>query len=147
MTDQFAFRRDQPDFTELTADIVSAFVANNSVRPMDLPELIGTVHAALRSAGYPPAQKEPEKPTPAVNPKKSVTPDYIISLLDGRHYQSMKRHLIGRGLTPNQYRDMFGLARDYPSGAELCQRRSELAEAIGLGHVRKRFGAGQSVRR
>jgi predicted transcriptional regulator len=128
-----------PNFTELTADIVSAYVSKNSVRPSDLPELIGTVHAALRSAGNPPAQQAPERPTPVVNPKKSVTPDYIISLLDGRHYPSMKRHLSGRGLTPDQYRDMFGLPRDYPMVApNYAKRRSELAKSMGLGQQRKK---------
>jgi predicted transcriptional regulator len=139
MTDQSPPGREQANFTELTADIVSAFVANNSVRPTDLPELIGAVHAALKTAGNPPAQQAPEKPTPAVNPKKSVTSDYIISLLDGRHYQSMKRHLTRRGLTPEQYREMFGLARDYPMVApNYAKRRSELAKSIGLGQLRKR---------
>jgi predicted transcriptional regulator len=138
MSDQIAAAGAQPDFTELTADIVSAYVSKNSVRPADLPELIGSVHSALQSAGNPAPKQEATKPTPVVNPKKSVTPEYIISLFDGRRMKSMKRYLTGKGLTPQQYREMFDLPRDYPMVAPAyAQKRSELAKSMQLGKNRR----------
>jgi predicted transcriptional regulator len=138
MSDQIADAGSQPDFTELTADIVSAYVSKNSVRPADLPELISSIHSALRSAGGPAPTQEAAKPTPVVNPKKSVTPEYIISLFDGRRMKSMKRYLTGKGLTPQQYREMFDLPRDYPMVAPAyAQKRSELAKQMQLGKNRR----------
>jgi predicted transcriptional regulator len=137
LTDQLASGSAQPNYTGLTADIVSAYVSKNSVRPADLPDLIGSVHTALRNAGTSAAKPEEPKPTPAVNPKKSITPDFLISLEDGRHYKSLKRHLSGRGLTPEQYRAKWGLPRDYPMVAEsYAKKRSELAKKMQLGHKR-----------
>ena len=136
MTDQLASGA-EPNYAELTADIVSAYVSKNNVRPADLPELIGSVHAALRNASSPAPTQEAAKPTPAVNPKKSVTPDYLVSLEDGRQYKSLKRHLAGRGLTPDQYRQKWGLPYDYPMVApNYVKVRSELAKKLGLGQVR-----------
>jgi predicted transcriptional regulator len=81
---------------------------------------------------------EAAKPTPPVNPKKSVTPDYLISLEDGKHYKSLKRHLRGRGLTPEQYRERWGLPYDHPMVApNYAKTRSELAKSMGLGQQRK----------
>ena len=78
------------------------------------------------------------KPTPAVPIKKSITPDFLISLEDGKRYKSLKRHLTGRGLTPEQYREKWGLARDYPMVApNYAAKRSELARSMGLGQQRK----------
>ncbi|SCY98963.1 MucR family transcriptional regulator [Microvirga guangxiensis] len=85
------------------ADIVSSYVANNSVHRNELPNVMASVHAALKaSLGL--AQAEPEKPQPAVPIRKSVTPNYLMSLEDGRKYKSLKRHLRTLGLTPNEYR-------------------------------------------
>jgi predicted transcriptional regulator len=96
------------------------------------------VHAALENLGKP-VQKEPEKPTPPVPIKKSITPDYLISLEDGKRYKSLKRHLAGRGLTPEQYREKWGLPWDYPMVAPTYSaQRSELARSLGLG--RKQTG-------
>ena len=117
--------------TELTAEIVSAYVANNSVPPENLPELIARVHTAVARLGATPA---PEPPTPAVNPKRSVFPDYIVSLENGRKFKSMKRHLGLLGMTPAEYRAKWGLPRDYPMAApNYAAARSELAKKAGLG--------------
>ena len=131
-----------PDLTSLTAEVVSAYVANNAVRVVDLPDLIASVHQALQGLSAP-AQAEPEKPDPPVSIRKSITPDHLISLEDGRHYKSLKRHLKGRGLTPEQYREKWGLPRDYPMVApNYAKQRSELARASGLGQSRRGRAAG-----
>jgi predicted transcriptional regulator len=130
-----------PDFTALTAEVASAYVANNSVRPADLPDLIASVHRALQSLSAPP-QAEPENREPLVSVRKSITPDFLISMEDGRRYKTLRRHLAGRGLTPEQYREKWGLPRDYPMVApNYAKQRSELARASGLGQIR-RGGAG-----
>ncbi len=139
MSDQQSSGGAQPNHTELTADIVSAYVSKNSVRPADLPELIGSVYTALRNVAGPAMKQQEPKPTPPVNPKKSVTPDYLISLEDGRRYKSLKRHLRGRGLTPEQYREKWGLAFDYPMVApNYAKTRSDLAKKLGLGRMRSK---------
>ena len=125
------------EFASLTADVVSAYVSNNSVRPAELPDMIASVHQALQGLTAP-RQAEPEKLQPAVPIKRSVTPDFIVSLEDGKHYKSLKRHLSGRGLTPDQYREKWGLPRDYPMVApNYAKQRSELAKALGLGQIRR----------
>ena len=127
-----------PDFTALTAEVVSAYVANNSLRPADIPDLIATVHQALQGLSAP-QQAEPEKREPPVPIKKSITPDFLISLEDGRRYKTLRRHLNGRGLTPEQYREKWGLPRDYPMVApNYAKQRSELARARGLGQIRRK---------
>src|ERR671917_1345376 len=93
-----------PDFTALTAEVVSANVAKNALRPTDIPDLIASVHRALQGLSAPP-QAEPEKREPPVSIRKSITPDFLISLEDGRRYKSLRRHLTSRGLTPEQYRE------------------------------------------
>lgn len=122
------------DQLELVADIVSAYVGNNSVPRTDLPQLIADVSAAMAGLNAPaPAEPAPEL-RPAVNPKKSVFPDYIVSLEDGKHYRTLKRHLGGLGMTPEQYREKWSLPRDYPMVAEsYAAKRSELAKQLGLG--------------
>ncbi len=127
------------NYIELAADIVSAFVSSNSVPAADLPGLIGTVHAALQNVGQPAPKQEEAKPTPAVPIKKSLTPDYLISLEDGKQYKSLKRHLGKLGLTPETYREKWGLTRDYPMVApNYAAKRSELARSIGLGQRRSK---------
>jgi predicted transcriptional regulator len=128
-----------PDYMGLAADIVSAFVSNNSVPPSELPSLIGNVHAALQNVGQPAAMQEEAKPAPAVSIKKSLTPDYLISLEDGKQYKSLKRHLGKLGLTPEAYREKWGLPRDYPMVApNYAAKRSELAKSLGLGQIRSK---------
>ena len=124
-----------PNYLELAADLVSAYVSHNPLPASDLPSLIEAVHAALRQVGGEKAEQPPEAPPrPAVPIRKSITPDRLISLEDGRPYQSLKRHLAARGLTPEAYRAKWGLPPSYPMVApSYAQRRSELAKARGFG--------------
>jgi predicted transcriptional regulator len=139
VTDQVSIPADTPNYIELAAEIVSAFVSNNSVTVAELPALIGSVHAALRNVGDPAPRREEAKPTPPVPIRRSVTPDYLISLEDGKQYRSLKRHLTRLGLTPEQYREKWGLPRDYPMVApNYSAKRSELARSLGLGQRRKK---------
>ena len=130
------------DFIDLTGDLVAAYVSNNPVRPADLPDLIRTVYAALNGLANGTAAAAPEveieKPT-AAQIRKSVTPDGIISFLDGKTYKTMKRHLGTHGLDPQSYRQRFGLPADYPMvSPDYAARRSELAKSIGLGRSANR---------
>lgn len=127
------------DFTRLTADIVSAYVSNNAVPAAQLPALIASVDATVRGLGGT-ASKPAEVPVPAVNPKKSIFPDFIICLEDGKKFKSLKRHLAtDYGLTPEQYREKWGLPADYPMVApNYSQKRSALAKASGLGRTAHR---------
>jgi predicted transcriptional regulator len=145
MSDQETSSSDHHDYIELAADIVSAFVSNNSVPAAELPTLISTVHAALQNVGRPAAAQPVEKAVPAVPVKKSITPDFLISLEDGKRYKSLKRHLTGRGLTPAQYREKYGLPADYPMVApNYAAKRSELARNMGLGQGRKAASKGDA---
>ncbi len=129
---------EQESLIELTADIVSAYVSNNSIVSSDLPALISEVHSALHKTLGGPAEPEPEPQKPAVSIKKSVTPDYIICLEDGKKFKSLKRHLRTRyELTPEEYREKWGLAADYPMVApNYAKARSMLAKKMGLGQKR-----------
>ncbi len=130
------------DYIALAADIVAAFVSNNSVPVGELPALIADVHGALQNVTKPAQTQTAEKPTPAVPVKKSITPEAIISLIDGKPYKSLKRHLTGRGLTPEQYREQYSLPRDYPMVAPAyAQKRSDLAKQSGLGQQRRKAAA------
>jgi predicted transcriptional regulator len=127
---------DENDLASLTADIVSAYVMKNAISRSDLPNVIASVHAALQNLRR--VAPEPEKLEPRVPIKKSITPDYLISLEDGRRYKTLRRHLTGRGLTPEAYREKWGLPRDYPMVApNYAKQRSDLAKALGLGQARK----------
>lgn len=131
----------QPNYIDLAADIVSAYVSNNSVPLAELPALIGSVHAALTQVVAPaPAVKAEQPPTPAVPVRKSVTPDYIVCLEDGKKFKSLKRHLRTRyDMTPDQYRARWGLPADYPMVApNYAAARSELAKSMGLGAQRRK---------
>jgi predicted transcriptional regulator len=127
-------------YIELTADIVSAYVSNNSVSASDIPSLINQVHAALMrvSSGQSEAPAEPLKP--AISVKKSITPEYIVCLEDGKKFKSLKRHLRTQyNMTPEQYRDKWGLPPDYPMVApNYAAARSQLAKQMGLGQQRRR---------
>lgn len=123
---------------ELTAGIVSAYVSNNSVPPSDLPSLIASISTSLsKLAGA--VETEPPSLVPAINPKRSVHPDYIICLEDGKKYKSLKRHLAAHhGLTPNEYRAKWGLPADYPMVApNYSASRSATAKKMGLGRKPK----------
>jgi predicted transcriptional regulator len=129
---------DHDELVQLTADIVSAYVSNNKVSTEELAKLIQDVHGALKRAPAAAATPEPEPLVPAVPIRKSITPDYIISLEDGRKFKSLKRHLAGTyGMTPDEYRSKWGLPRDYPMVApNYAKARSELAKSMGLGRKR-----------
>ncbi len=132
----------------LVADIVSAYVSNNSVPASDLPNLIATTHAAitgLDSEAAAPAVEE--KPTPAVSIKKSITADYLICLEDGRKFKSLKRHLrTGYDMTPEQYRARWGLPADYPMVAPAyAEARSNLTKKMGLGQQRRKSLRGKAA--
>lgn len=128
------------NFMELAADLVAAYVSNNNVPVSELPNVIASVHAALSglSKGAPVEPAGPEKPTPA-QIKKSVTPDALISFVDGKRYKTLKRHLTVAGLTMDAYRARYGLPSDYPStAASYSAQRSALAHATGLGQQRRK---------
>ncbi len=126
---------DHDELVQLTADIVSAYVSNNKVGAGELGKLIEEVHTALQRAPNAQAEPEPEPREPAVSIRRSVTPDYIISLEDGRKFKSLKRHLKNTyNMTPDEYRAKWGLPRDYPMVApNYAKARSELAKSMGLG--------------
>jgi predicted transcriptional regulator len=126
---------DKTDVIEMTADIVSAYVGNNSVSAAELPNLIQSVHRALSGiTGATEAAPEPLK-EPAVSVRKSITPDFLICLEDGRKFKSLKRHLRTKyNMSPEDYRAKWGLAKDYPMVApNYAKARSDLAKQMGLG--------------
>ena len=127
---------ENPNFSELlelTTEIVAAHVGNNTVAVSDLPQLIQEVYKTLAVVGSEPAA--PQRPLPAVSVKKSVFPDYIICLEDGKKLKMLKRHLkTAYDMSPKEYRDRWGLAADYPMVApNYAKHRSNLAKKIGLG--------------
>jgi predicted transcriptional regulator len=125
---------------ELAVDIVAAYVSNNAVSVADLPTLIGAVHTALGRVGSTAPEAPVEAPKPAVNVKKSITPDYIVCLEDGKKFKSLKRHLRTQySMTPDDYRDKWGLPFDYPMVApNYAAARSSLAKKMGLGQQRRK---------
>lgn len=136
MTDTVA----DDNLIDLTADIVSAYVSNNTVASSDLGGLINEVYSALQRTSGSTVEPEPEPLRPAVPVKKSVTPDYIICLEDGKKFKSLKRHLRTHyDMSPEEYREKWGLPTDYPMVApNYAAARSELAKKMGLGQQRKR---------
>jgi len=128
------------NFIELAADIVSAYVSNNSVPANDLPSLISDVHAALLRVTSGGINLVSEAPKPAVPAKKSITKEYIVCLEDGRKFKSLKRHLRTQyNMSPDQYREKWGLPPDYPMVApDYAKARSNLAKQMGLGQQRRR---------
>jgi predicted transcriptional regulator len=121
--------------TSLTADIVSAYVSHNSISGEQLPAFISSVHAALNKAAVQGVEPAKVELNPAVPVKKSVTAEYIICLEDGKKFKSLKRHLRTHyDLSPEQYREKWGLAHDYPMVAPAyAAARSQLAKTMGLG--------------
>jgi predicted transcriptional regulator len=122
---------------ELATNIVAAFVAKNSLPMGELPALIGAVHsvlANLENGSGSSASAEETKPEPAVLIRKSITPDYLVCLDDGKKFKSLGRHLRALGMTPNEYRAKWGLPSTYPMvAANYSAKRSELAKNMGLG--------------
>lgn len=140
---------DDIDFVGLTADVVSAYVSNNSVATADLPALIQSVHAALGAAANGVTPEPVVELKPAVPIKKSVTPDYIVCLEDGKQFKSLKRHLRTQyDMSPDDYRSKWGLPADYPMVApNYAAARSELAKKAGLGRQRAKAPAAPTGRR
>jgi predicted transcriptional regulator len=130
------------DLLALTTEIVAAHVSNNTVAVADLPVLINQVYQSLSTIGTAPAPVA-ERPQPAVSIKKSVHPDYIVCLEDGKKLKMLKRHLkTAYNMTPEEYRERWGLAADYPMVApNYARQRSKLAKEIGLGTRARKAGA------
>ena len=130
----------ESSYIQLTANIVSAYVSNNTVSSAEIPNLIAQVYSALMriSSGQVATPAEPLKPAVAV--KRSVTPEHIVCLEDGKKFKSLKRHLRTQyGITPEQYREKWGLPPDYPMVApNYAAARSQLAKQMGLGQQRRR---------
>ena len=126
---------DKSEIIEMTADIVSAYVGNNSVTTADLPGLIQSIHRALTSVASGGDAVEAAPKEPAVPLKRSITPDFLICLEDGRKFKSLKRHLRTKyNMSPEEYRATWGLPKDYPMVApNYAKARSELAKQMGLG--------------
>jgi predicted transcriptional regulator len=127
-------------YIELTTEIVSAYVSNNSIPTAELPALIEAIHQSLSKIGTGVQEAPVEALVPAVPVKKSITPDFIICLEDGKKFKSLKRHLRTKyDMTPDQYRAKWGLPSDYPMVApNYASARSELAKAMGLGAQRRK---------
>jgi predicted transcriptional regulator len=127
-------------FIELTAEIVSAYVSNNAVPTAEMPALINQVHQALLRVGGSTEEIPTEPLKPAVSVKRSIAPDYIVCLEDGKKFKSLKRHLRTQyGMTPEQYREKWALPPDYPMVApNYAAARSQLAKQMGLGQQRRR---------
>ena len=127
-------------FIELTAQIVSAYVGNNTVPASEIPGLINQVHTALSRVSGKAGEGPGEPLKPAVSLKKSITPEFIVCLEDGKKFKSLKRHLRTQyNMTPEQYREKWGLSADYPMVApNYAAARSQLAKQMGLGQQRQR---------
>src|SRR5476651_1294470 len=128
------------NYIELTAEIVSAYVSNNTVPAAEIPGLIRQVHTALARVSGRSGDAPAEPLKPAVSVKKSITPEHIICLEDGKKFKSLKRHLRTQyNMTPEQYRDKWSLNSDYPMVApNYAAARSQLAKQMGLGQQRRR---------
>ena len=125
---------------DLTASIVSAYVSNNATTAAEIPGLISQIHAALLRVSNAGSETALEAAKPAVSVKKSMTPDYLVCLEDGKRFKSLKRHLRTQyNMTPEQYREKWGLPSDYPMVApNYAVARSQLAKKMGLGQQRRR---------
>jgi predicted transcriptional regulator len=138
-------RSDQAVLAEMTAEIVSAFVSHNQVRPVDLGDLVGLVGSRLASLAAEEANAVPARPEPAVPIRRSIGRDQMTCLICGQKQKLLKRHLsTAHDLTPDQYRERFGLRSDYPMVApSYAKARSEMALKIGLGRPKKKTRAGR----
>ncbi|MDP2298091.1 MAG: MucR family transcriptional regulator [Pseudolabrys sp.] len=128
------------NFIELTAEIVSAYVSNNTVSAAEIPSLINQVYSALSRVSGKSGDSPAEPLKPAVSVKKSITPEHIVCLEDGKKFKSLKRHLRTQyNMTPEQYREKWSLGADYPMVApNYAAARSQLAKQMGLGQQRRR---------
>jgi predicted transcriptional regulator len=134
---------------ELAVEVVAAFISNNPLPKSELPALIQAVHSAVERLGKGPENAPPqvELKAPVVPIRKSVTPDFLICLEDGKQFKSLRRHLAGLGLTPEQYREKWNLPADYPMVApNYAVLRSAMAKKIGLGQSPRKAGIRKSGR-
>jgi predicted transcriptional regulator len=132
---------------ELAAEIVAAFVSYNPVPKSELPNLIEAVHSAVErlEKGLESAPPQVEAKTPAVPIRRSITPDFLICLDDGKRFKSLRRHLTSLGLTPAQYRAKWNLPSDYPMTApNYAAQRSAIAKTLGLGQLKRKAGVRKS---
>ena len=125
------------DIMECASDIVSAYVSNNPIQSAELPDLIREIHSTLKTLGN--STNASRTPEPAIPVKKSITDDFLICLEDGKKFKSLKRHLRSKyGLSPEEYREKWGLTYDYPMVApSYARKRSALAKEMGLGKLEK----------
>jgi predicted transcriptional regulator len=125
---------DNQELITLTADIVSAHVSNNSVPTAEVAALIQSVYGALGALSAPTAEPVAEKPKGAVSVRSSIKPDFLVSMIDGKPYKMLRRHISQHGYSPESYREAFALPRDYPMVASnYAEQRRALAHKIGLG--------------
>tara|TARA_B100000809_G_scaffold84702_1_gene83197 strand:+ start:335 stop:832 length:498 start_codon:yes stop_codon:yes gene_type:complete len=120
---------------QMTSEVVAAYVSNNPVQANDLPNVISRVHSTMRDLSFGHVEEMPKETNPAVSVRKSITPDYLVCLEDGKRFKSLKRHLRSKyNLSPEEYREKWGLPSDYPMVApNYAKQRSELAKKMGLG--------------
>ncbi len=132
---------------QLTAHIVSAYVAKNSLPSALLPDVIASISTTIERLAEAPLEEE-AAPQPAVNPKRSIQQDHLVCLEDGKRFKSLKRHLsTHHGMTPEEYRAKWGLPADYPMVApDYAAARSELARTLGLGRVAAQLAAAEALR-
>jgi len=130
----------QQDLLEMTAEVAAAYVSNNVVPSDELPDLISRIHTALATAGSVEEEPEPEKQKPAVSVRRSITPEHLICLEDGKKLKMLKRYLrTNYDMSPEEYRAKWNLPSDYPMVApNYAQKRAEMAKAIGLGRGGRR---------
>ena len=130
-------------YIDLTANIVSAYLSNNPTPASEIPNLISQIHAALMRVSSGRSEAPAEPPKPAVSLKKSINPDFLVCLEDGKRFKSLKRHLRTQyNMTPEQYRDKWSLPLDYPMVApNYAVARSQLAKKMGLGQQRPKRGS------
>ena len=149
MAESAAPKMAEDELLRMTAEVVSAYVSNNTLATGQLADVIQSVYNSLRGLEGQVAEPPAEPLKPAVAIRKSVTPDYIVSLEDGRKFKSLKRHLQGTyGMTPDEYRAKWGLQPDYPMVApKYAEQRSEFAKKIGLGRGTGRNSARGSARK
>jgi len=133
------------EFIELAVNIVSTYVANNSLPSAELPMLLSSVHAAIAGLEDAPASADTEQDMPtAAQIRKSIKPDGIVSFIDGKSYKTLKRHLTKHGHTPESYRQRYGLPRDYPVvAASYSESRASIAKRLGLGRPGRRAAAAE----
>ena len=139
MTERANEKVSRDDVLRMAVDVVAAYVGNNQVSTGQLPDIINSVYTSLLTLDLPPEEVPIEAPKPAVNVRKSVTPEYIVCLEDGKKLKMLKRHLrTTYNMSPEEYRAKWGLAPDYPMVApNYAQARSQLAKKMGLGRKRK----------